>query len=587
MSAIVLTTINAKWTHPSLALRLLKANLASLESQCEIIEFALRQPLCEMTAPLLAARPGVLGVSVSIWNHLATIELLSALEHQWTAYGGQRPIIVLGGPEVSFLSDNADIFKFADYVICGEGEKAFCMLCENILNCNQLSSDREAFFTPHKNLLQNENKMFSAGTQSSAGDIWLNFPNGHAKACVNQCQPSGAGRALRTCAKDMIFNMQDDLTEIKTAYHLYTDEDIARKLIYVESSRGCPFECEFCLSAVRAKERGGAEMLKKSDRAVKSEKLGGAVEAEEREGAVKAMESGGAVREFPLEKFLNEMDTLVNRGVRTFKFLDRTFNANIKRAVKICEFFLRKLEERGGEGFAPFVVHFEMVPSLFNRELCEILARFPPDSLRLEIGVQTLNREVSARIRRPGWRNQVINPEKELETIRFLRKNTNAIIHADLIAGLPGEDLQSFGMGFDRLWQAVSEDGDLSQKREAKNPQVEIQVGILKQLPGAPISRHNDVFGMRYNRKPPYEIEETSSISEVDLRRVKNFAAFWERLVNRGVLSIESRLVFEKFMALSDGLFEHFGKNWGIDKWELIKVATDILHENLIEKNSQ
>ena len=480
MKDIVLTTINAKWTHPSLALRLLKANLGSLEPQCEIIEFALRQPLREKTEPLLAMRPRILGVSVSIWNHLATIELFEALEKEWTC--GERPVIVLGGPEISFLPDDAKIFEYADHIIRGEGETVFSALCERILNRTQLPG-----------------------------------------------------------SKELIFNMTDNLAEIKTAYHLYTDEDIAQKLIYVESSRGCPFECEFCLSAVKSEGQSGA------------------------------------IREFPLEPFLADMDTLVNRGVKTFKFLDRTFNANINRAVKICEFFLQKLEEREKTGHAPFVVHFEMVPSLFTQTLCETLALFPPETLRLEIGIQTLNPEVCARIRRPGWQNRSINPEKELETLRFLRKKTNAIIHADLIAGLPGEDLESFGKGFDRLWQAVSNDGDDVQERETKSPRVEIQLGILKQLPGAPISRHNEAFKMRYNSKPPYEIEETSSISAEDLQRLKNFAAFWERLVNRGLLSVEGESVFEKFMALSDSLLAHFGKNWGIDKAELIKKATDDL----------
>jgi len=516
---IVLTTINAKWTHPSLALRLLKANLGSLEPQCEIIEFALRQPLREKTEPLFAMRPRILGVSVSIWNHLATIELLEALEKEWAR--GERPVIVLGGPEISFLPDDAKIFEYTDHIIRGEGETVFSALCENIL--------------------QNENKMIGGRAQSLDGDIWLDRQCSHAKACVQRRQPSGASRALRTPTKELIFNMTDNLAEIKTAYHLYTEEDIAQKLIYVESSRGCPFECEFCLSAVKSEEQSSA------------------------------------VREFPLEPFLADMDTLVNRGVKTFKFLDRTFNANINRAVKICEFFLQKLEEREKAGYAPFVVHFEMVPSLFTQTLCETLALFPPDTLRLEIGIQTLNPEVSARIHRPGWQNLSINPEKELETIRFLRKKTNAIIHADLIAGLPGEDLESFGRGFNRLWQAVSEGGDDAQRREAKNPRVEIQLGILKQLPGAPISRHNETFGMRYNSKPPYEIEETSSISAADLQRLKNFAAFWERLVNRGLLSVEGESVFEKFMALSDSLLAHFGKNWGIDKAELIKKATDDL----------
>ncbi len=141
MKDIVLTTINAKWTHPSLALRLLKANLGSLEPQCEIIEFALRQPLCEKTEPLLAMRPRILGISISIWNHLATIELLEALEKEWVH--SEKPIVILGGPEISFLPDDAKIFEYADYIIRGEGETVFSALCESIL--------------------QNENKMIGCG----------------------------------------------------------------------------------------------------------------------------------------------------------------------------------------------------------------------------------------------------------------------------------------------------------------------------------------------------------------------------------------------------------------------------------------
>jgi radical SAM superfamily enzyme YgiQ (UPF0313 family) len=491
LKEIVLTTINAKWIHPSLALRLLKANLGQLETQCEIIEFNLRQPLCEKTEPFLAARPRILGISVSIWNHLATIELLEELEKKWEAHGVKKPIVVLGGPEVSHLPQDAKIFKYADYIIRGEGETAFRMLCESIL--------------------QKENEI-----------------------------------------KNLHFNVHNNLSEIKTAYHLYSNEDITKKLIYVESSRGCPFECEFCLSAVKSNEQS-------------SNKQSG-------------IEQSSKVREFPLEPFFADMDLLVKRGAKTFKFLDRTFNANINRAIKICEFFLQKLEERRQMGQSLFVVHFEMVALLFPQELCETLTRFPPDTLRLEIGIQTLNPEVSARIHRPGWKNRSINLEKELETLRFLREKTNAIIHADLIAGLPGEDIESFGRGFDRLWQAVSENSSTAQKKEEKHPRVEIQLGILKLLPGAPISRHNETFEMRYSSQPPYEVEETGSISAADIQRLKNFARFWEQIINRGLLHLENGLVFEKFMALSDTLLAHFGRNWGIDKAELAKKASGIIY---------
>ena len=471
MKDIVLTTINAKWIHPSLALRLLKINLGTLEDRCEIIEFALRQSLAEILESLLAALvkengcARILGISVSIWNHTATLELLGELDKTWKA-AEHRPVVVLGGPEVSSLPPDAEIFRYADYVIRGEGEIAFRTLCEDILT-------------------------------------------GKMPVDIN--------------AKNV------DVGKIKTAYHLYTNEDIARKLIYVEASRGCPFNCEFCLSA----------------------------------------DNTHIVREFPLEPFLAEMDTLVRRGVKTFKFLDRSFNVNIERARRICEFFLEKIEERKADPDSekPLVVHFEMVPSLFPDKLRQVLSRFPPGTLRLEIGVQTLNAEAAARVGRPS------RPEKELEAIRFLREKTHAIIHADLIAGLPGEDIASFGRGFDRLWLALRAGNEELEKCVPS----EIQLGILKLLPGALISRHNESFGMRYNPKPPYEVEETSAMNALDIQRIKNFARFWELILNRYGFSLNfnTSSVFNSFMALSDLLFARFGRNWGIDKKELLKAAED------------
>jgi radical SAM superfamily enzyme YgiQ (UPF0313 family) len=468
---IILSTINAKWIHPSLALRLLKANLGFLEDSCEIIEFNLRQPLAEKIDTLLSAGARILGISVSIWNNAATVELLEELHKEWNS-AGQRPVVVLGGPEVSHLQPDAEIFRYADYVIRGEGENAFRELCENILT-NGL---RDGQPTPQ----------------------FINAEN-------------------------------VDVSKIKSGYHLYSDEDIAKKLIYVESSRGCPFNCEFCLSAVK--------------------------------------ERGGELREFPLEPFFKEMDSLIRHGAKTFKFLDRTFNVDIKRALRIMEFFLKIIEERK-ERQGGIMVHFEMVPSLFTDELCETLARFPSGTLRLETGIQTLNGETASRIGRYSI------PEKELETLRFLRKETAAIIHADLIAGLPGEDLSSFGKGFDSLWLALSEKENTPITKE---PRTEIQVGILKLLPGAPIQRHNDAFCMRYNPAPPYEVLETSVMSEDDLKRIKNFARFWEIIVNRNlspefIQNLSGKLVFEKFMSLADSLYARFGRNWGIDKNELLEA---------------
>ena len=536
---IILATVNSKWIHPSLALRLLKANLGPLEERCEIIEFALRQPLQEKVTQILKARPRILGLSVSIWNHLATLELLEALDRKWNGFSSflprtkaqrhkgnekrkknpgvsnylaqpnsisQRdafkPVIILGGPEVSWLPPDAGIFRYADFIVRGEGEHAFRRICEGILAGED---------TGNKNSLQKEN-------------------------CFHG--QSGNVQEENNCLHRQSSNVQEqvDINEIKTAYHLYSDEDLRRKLIYVESSRGCPFNCEFCSSC------------------------------------------GTKVRYFPLDQFLAEMDTLIERGVGTFKFLDRTFNLDIDRAVKIMKFFLERIEKRSGVSHNPLVVHFEMVPSNFPQQLLETLSRFPPGSLRLEIGIQTLNTEVSQRICRPSnpegnlaLRARRRVPEKELKVLRYLREKTNAIIHADLIAGLPGEDIVSFGSGFDRLWAALS--GREDAHTGTVHPRVEIQLGILKLLPGAPIARHSETFAMRYNSLPPYEVMETAALPEHDLQRIKNFARFWELIVNRGLLDFDALEVpvFDNFMTLADSLLVRFGRNWGIDKRELLE----------------
>jgi radical SAM superfamily enzyme YgiQ (UPF0313 family) len=253
-SGILLAAINAKWIHPSLSLRLLKANLGPLENSCTIIEFALRQPLREKIDPILAARPRILGLSVSIWNHTATLELLRELHAEWERQSGgtppccPRPVVVLGGPEVSYLPPEAEIFGYADYCVVGEGEDAFRELCQKVL---------------------------SEKGQNRSPITFINRES-----------------------------QQVDVSSIKSAYHLYSDGDVRKKLIYVEGSRGCPFGCEFCLSA-----------------------------------------HSPTVREFPLEPFLAEMDDLLRRGARTFKFLDRSFNLNIERARRIMEFFVSKMAE--------------------------------------------------------------------------------------------------------------------------------------------------------------------------------------------------------------------------------------------------
>ena len=490
-SNIVLATINAKWIHPSIALRLLKSNLGNLENRCRILEFALRQMEPEIIDLILASKPWILGLSVSIWNHRVTLNLLRALFEKWK--NSLRPWVILGGPEVSHLPIYAEIFNYSDYVIKGEGEAAFRELCEKLLKL----------------------KIMAAGS----GKLEREFLD------ANSDKPNNP---------KFISASLPDISRIVSPYDLYDDEDLNRPLLYVESSRGCFYNCDFCLSSLDKK-----------------------------------------VREIPLDKFFAHMDKLLRRRSSsqfrnrrwTIKFLDRSFNINSMRAREILLFFLNWIEKIN---LYPLCVHFEMVPFNFPPELREILRRFPPGSLRLELGIQTLNPEIISLINRAG------TTEEAMEVIAFLREETNAIVHADLIAGLPGEDMYSFGKGFDCLWKIMTA---AKHKELPESRLMEIQVGILKLLPGAPMARHTITHGMVYSSEPPYEVIETADIPKPEMDRIKNFARFWEILVNRNKFKDQiSRFlpqgepVFMRFIELSDCLYKHFGRNWGIDREELLKV---------------
>jgi radical SAM superfamily enzyme YgiQ (UPF0313 family) len=351
-------------------------------------------------------------------------------------------VIVIGGPEVSYEYEQQEIVRLADYLITGEADLVFAELCRKLL----------------------------AGERPGERVIHAGLPA---------------------------------LERLALPYSLYSDADIAHRVIYVEVSRGCPFTCEFCLSSVDI-----------------------------------------PVRQFDYATVLAELDRLYARGARTFKFVDRTFNLNVRTSTAILQFFLDRMQP-------DLFVHFEMVPDRFPQALREVVQRFPPGSLQLEIGVQTLNPDVGARISR---RQDV---PKLFDNLKFLRTETSAHLHVDLIVGLPGEGLDSFAEGFDRV--------------VALNPQ-EIQVGILKRLRGTPISRHTEEFQICYSDEPPYEVLSTRDISFFDLRRMERFARYWDLVANSGNFAGSRALIWEGeesafacFMGWSDWLYERVGRRASIE----------------------
>jgi radical SAM superfamily enzyme YgiQ (UPF0313 family) len=186
--------------------------------------------------------------------------------------------------------------------------------------------------------------------------------------------------------------------------------------------------------------------------------------------------------------------------------VDRTFNLNVNTSKAILEFFLERYKP--GHFF-----HFEMVPDRLPEPLREVIAKFPAGALQFEVGIQTFNDEVGNLIKRRQ------NYERLAENFRFLRNQTGVHIHADLIAGLPGESLESFATGFDRLI--------------ALFPQ-EIQVGILKRLRGTPIVHHDADWQMIYNPHPPYEILQTKLLDFSMLQKLRRFSRYWDLVGNSG-----------------------------------------------------
>jgi len=293
-----------------------------------------------------------------------------------------------------------------------------------------------------------------------------------------------------------------DLAQVALPYDEYTAEDIAHRVVYVEASRGCPFECEFCLSSLDV-----------------------------------------PVRAFPLEPFLAAMDALYVRGVRHFKFVDRTFNLHVTTSRRILDFFLARL--------APgLFLHFEMIPDRLPAELRERIVQFPPGTLQFEVGVQTFDPAVAAAIQR---RQDFARLE---DNFRFLREQTGVHIHADLIAGLPGESLEGFAAGFDRL--------------VALRPQ-EIQVGLLKRLRGTPIFRHDEEWGMVYSPIPPYEILQNRLIDFFTMQQLSRFAHCWDLVGNSGrfvettpLFWTDGASPFAEFRRFSDWLCARESRRVGI-----------------------
>jgi len=444
---IILTTLNSRFTHSSIGLRYIYANLNEFQENTTILEFSINDAIQTIAEKLLFDKPSIIGIGVYIWNASFVQELIHILKKI-----SPEIIIILGGPEVSYMPFRVN-FDLADFIIAGEGDEAFYNLCKNIKN--NISTPK----------------------------------------LIPQSMPT--------------------LKNLKLPYQYYTDDDIKNRYIYVEVSRGCPFECEFCLSSM-----------------------------DER------------VRAFNLDEVLIEFQKLWDRGARNFKFVDRTFNLNMLTANKILDFFLEKDEQ--------YFAHFEVIPDHFPSSIKEKIKLFSHGSLQLEIGIQTLNLDIANNISRQ------LKLDKIKENIQFLENETDAHIHLDLIVGLPGESLESFGANLDQLVRLSS---------------CEVQIGILKKLSGTQINRHDIIHGMVYSDIPPYDILQNNELTFNDIQIMKRFARFWDLTYNSGnfkntlPMLWKDESVYKNFYNFSIWIYTQTDSTWKIS----LQRLSELLFRYLIE----
>ena len=327
------------------------------------------------------------------------------------------------------------------------------------------------------------------------------------------------------CEEKMIRAAVPTFEQLTLPYDFYDDADVANRVIYVEVSRGCPFTCEFCLSSLDI-----------------------------------------PVRLADVEQFLAAMQKLLDRGTKQFKFVDRTFNLNLRVSRQILQFFLDRL-------VPGLFLHFEMIPDRLPEDLRTLIAQFPPGALQFEIGVQTFNDDVGKLISRKQ------DNTKLADNFRYLRDCTGVHIHADLIVGLPGESLESFAAGFDRLYEL--------------RPQ-EIQVGILKRLRGTPITRHDSTWEMKYSPHPPYEILSNLLLSFDEIHRLRRFARYWDLVGNSGnfasaldLIIVPGRSPFTQFSDLCDWLTDRHSSRYGIALADLFASIFGYLIEGYPEDSDQ
>lgn len=437
---VIISCLNSKYVHASLAPWCLLSGVKTFgknDYDIKIFESTINANLHDFAQKIISENPQVISFSCYIWNITQTLEICKEIKENLDCK------IVLGGPEVAYRSkDILEKYDYIDFVLAGEGEWSFPLFLDNI-NENLASVDGLTY------------------RQNS----------------------------------EIIINPEKEYTDTPPSpYSAEFYENLKGRIAYIETSRGCPYRCAFCLSGRCSK-----------------------------------------LRFFDLEQVKKDVINLANSGTQTLKFVDRTFNANSKRVNEILLFIK---ENYGAKIPESVCFHFEIAGDILTEETLEILSQMPKGAVQLEIGMQSFNEETLKTI------NRKTNTEKLIKNIERLLQMGNMHIHIDLIAGLTGEDLESFKNSFNTGYSLKAH---------------MLQMGFLKLLYGADMRENPDDFPCEYSKEPPYEVVSTPWISDDEMKMLKKCEDAVDRLYNSGRFLFTLDYLIDEIGISPFDLFNDFG----------------------------
>lgn len=414
----LLAAINAKYIHSNPAVYSLRAFAVQQikDVQVEIGEYTINHQMEDILQDIYRRKPDFVGFSCYIWNIRYALELVRDLHKVLP-----ETEIWLGGPEVSF--DAQKVLEREPEIrgiMRGEGERTFCQLAA-------------AYLKPFPEF-------------SNIRGITYRGPE---------------GEILETPPQPLL-----SLDELPFYY-----EDVSgfeNRIIYYESSRGCPFSCSYCLSSIDK-----------------------------------------SVRFRSLELVKKELDFFLERKIPQVKFVDRTFNCKRDHTMGIWRHILE--HDNGVTNF-----HFEISADLLDQEEIDLIGRMRPGLIQLEIGVQSTNPGTVIEIHRK------MDLEKLKENVAKVHQFKNTHQHLDLIAGLPGEDYQSFLNSFDDVYRMCPD---------------QLQLGFLKVLKGSFMAEQTKSYKLQYRSTPPYEVLSTGWLSYGEVIRLKQVEEMVEVYYNSGQFS--------------------------------------------------